>query len=435
MPRKKKLQNDNRLTVSVVGAGYVGLVTGACLAYQGHKVTIIEIDNKTVGLLEKGCSPISEPGLEELLKKYLGKSIFIRTDFISVPESDITLICVGTPSNPDGSVNLSFIESACISIGSALIGRTSYSSIVVKSTVPPGTTEKLIREKILETSHKTDKTIGFAMNPEFLREGNAIEDFLHPDRIIIGTSDARTEEHVAALYRGISGPVIFTGITTAEMIKYASNAFLASKISFANEIGNLCKHLDIDVYEVMKGVGADSRIGPLFLNAGAGFGGSCFPKDISALISLAKELGENPLLLQSVLTINEQQPHRMVALLEEKVGSVKGKRISILGLAFKDNTDDIRDSRAIPVIQELLQKGAQVVAYDPLAISNMQQIFPTIEYCTSARETLTGSEGCLVMTEWPEFSRLDKEFDLMAHRIIIEGRRILSCKDIDGICW
>ena len=219
------------------------------------------------------------------------------------------------------------------------------------------------------------------------------------------------------------------------MIKYTSNAFLATKISFSNEIGNICKNLNIDVYEVMKGVGLDPRIGPLFLNAGAGFGGSCFPKDVSALVSLAKEAGENPVLLRSVLEVNEQQPDRMISLLKKRIGTLTGKRIAVLGLAFKDNTDDIRDSRAIPVIQELLDKGAQVAAYDPMAGPAMQKVFPSLEYASSAADALRGAEGCLVMTEWPEFSRLDKEFDLMVQPVIIEGRRILTRKGVEGICW
>jgi UDPglucose 6-dehydrogenase len=233
----------------------------------------------------------------------------------------------------------------------------------------------------------------------------------------------------------IRAPVISTGLTAAEMIKYTSNAFLATKISFSNEIGNICKNLNIDVYEVMKGVGLDPRIGPLFLNAGAGFGGSCFPKDVSALVSLAKEAGENPVLLQSVLAVNEYQPHRMISLLEKRIGTLAGKRIAVLGLAFKDNTDDIRDSRTIPVIQDLLERGAQVAAFDPVASSAMQKVFPSIEYASSAADALRRSDGCLVMTEWPEFSRLDKEFDLMAHKFVIEGRRILSRKGVEGICW
>lgn len=423
------------MKISVVGGGYVGLVTGTCFAELGHDVTIIEIESGKVQAINNGKPPIYENGLEELLKKNAGKRLRASTGYESVTTADIVFISVGTPPKPDGSANLSYIESASISIGEALKKTSSYCVVVVKSTVPPGTTEKIVRPAVLLASGKTEKEIGFAMNPEFLREGRAVEDFLHPDRIVIGSSDPRAGDRVAEVYTNLRAPVISTGLTAAEMIKYTSNAFLATKISFSNEIGNICKNLNIDVYEVMKGVGLDPRIGPLFLNAGAGFGGSCFPKDVSALVSLAKESGEKPILLQSVLAVNEQQPHRMISLLEKRIGTLVGKRVAILGLAFKDNTDDIRDSRAIPVIETLVKKGARVTAYDPMAIPNMQRLFPSIEYCPSAATALTGADACLVMTEWPEFSRLDKEFDLMTHKVIIEGRRILSRDGVEGICW
>ncbi|MDO9327051.1 MAG: UDP-glucose/GDP-mannose dehydrogenase family protein [Methanoregula sp.] len=423
------------MKISVIGGGYVGLVTGTCFAQLGHNVTIIEINAEKVQAINNGQPPIYEIGLEVLLKQHVGKNLHASAGFDTLASANIVFICVGTPPKSDGSADLSHIKSASSSVGTALKNNSSYCCVVVKSTVPPGTTEKIVRSEILNTSGKSENEIGFGMNPEFLREGRAVEDFMHPDRIVIGSNDPRAVEHIAEVYRGISAPVIHTSLAAAEMIKYTSNAFLATKISFSNEIGNICKHLGINVYEVMRGVGYDPRIGPLFLNAGAGFGGSCFPKDVSALVSLAQNVGEKPVLLQSVLTVNEQQPHRMVALLLEKLGSVSGKRIAVIGLAFKDNTDDIRDSRAIPVIRELLQKGAHVSAYDPMAVSNMRSIFPDIEYCSCAADALTGSDGCLVMTEWPEFSQLDKEFDLMAHRIIIEGRRILTCKGADGICW
>jgi UDPglucose 6-dehydrogenase len=423
------------MKISVVGGGYVGLVTGTCFAALGHDVTIIEINAEKVRTINNGYPPIYEIGLEVLLKQNVGKKLCASTGFDTIASADIVFICVGTPPKPDGSADLSSIKSASCSVGNALKNNPSYCCVVIKSTVPPGTTEKIVRPSVLIASGKSENEIGFAMNPEFLREGRAVEDFMHPDRIIIGSKDSHAGKHVAEVYQGISAPVIYTGLCAAEMIKYTSNAFLATKISFSNEIGNICKHLGIDVYEVMKGIGYDPRIGSLFLNAGAGFGGSCFPKDVSALVTLAKEVGENPVLLQSVLIVNEQQPHRMVALLMEKLGSLSGKRIAVLGLAFKDNTDDVRDSRAIPVIHELLQEGAHISAYDPMAIPNMRQHFPGIEYCSSAADALTDSDGCLVMTEWQEFSRLDKEFDLMANRVIIEGRRILTCKRADGICW
>ena len=423
------------MKISVVGGGYVGLVTGTCFAKLGHDVTFIEIDPKKVWAINNGKPPIFENGLEDLLKQNAGERIHASTGYESVTSAELVFICVGTPPKPDGSANLSYIEAASEAIGTSLKCNSSYCVVVVKSTVPPGTTEKIVQSAVLLASGKTEKEIGFAMNPEFLREGWAVEDFLHPDRIVIGSSDPHAGDRVAEVYMNIRAPVIRTGLIAAEMIKYTSNAFLATKISFSNEIGNICKNLGIDVYEVMKGVGLDPRIGPLFLNAGAGFGGSCFPKDVSALVSLAKEAGENPVLLRSVLVVNEQQPHRMISFLEKRIGTPTGKRIAVLGLAFKDNTDDIRDSRAIPVIQDLLDKGAHVAAYDPMAGPAMKKVFPSIEYASSAADALRGAEGCLVMTEWPEFSRLDKEFDQMAQQIIIEGRRILSRNGVEGICW
>ena len=423
------------MKITIVGGGYVGLVTGACFADIGHDVTIIEVDPVKVGMINEKKAPIFEPGLEEILLRTTGRNLRASLSYDSVCTSDITFICVGTPPNEDGSANLTYIESASRSIGMALQTATSYPVVVVKSTVPPGTTETVVRPAVLATSKKTEDEIGFAMNPEFLREGRAIEDFRNPDRVVIGSNRPRAGDRVADVYQKFSAPVVRTGLAAAEMIKYTSNAFLATKISFSNEIGNICKELGIDVYEVMKGVGLDQRIGPKFLDAGAGFGGSCFPKDVSSLAVLAGKAGIDPKILRAVLEVNEYQPYRLVALLEKKAGSLSGKRIAVIGLAFKDNTDDVRDSRAIPVIQELLKKGARVVAFDPMAGPNMKKVFPSIEYAGTAGDALKGADGCLVMTEWPEFGRIDKEFDLMAHKIVIEGRRILSWNGAEGICW
>jgi UDPglucose 6-dehydrogenase len=423
------------MEISVVGGGYVGLVTGACFAELGHNVTIIETDPEKVNAINEKIPPVYEEGLETLLQKNGGSSLRASTTYDSVITAELVFICVGTPPGSNGCANLVYLESASRSVGEALKHSLTYCVIVVKSTVPPGTTENVVRTKVLETSGKSGNEIGFAMNPEFLREGRAVEEFMHPDRIVIGCDSPRVTELLSAVYQKINAPLFITGITTAEMIKYTSNAFLATKISFSNEIGNLCKHLMIDVYEVMKGVGLDQRIGPQFLNAGAGFGGSCFLKDVSALISLAEQNGDDPILLKSILEVNEHQPYRMIDLLEEETGTLSGKRIAVLGLAFKDNTDDIRNSPSIPVIRELLKQGVHVAVYDPMAMPNMRGIFPDLEYCVCAADALLKAEGCLVMTEWPEFTRLDREFDGMKKRVIIEGRRILSCKDRTGICW
>jgi len=421
------------MRIAIIGGGYVGLVTGACFAKFGHIINIVEIDAKKAATINAGESPIHEQGLDALLERHAGERLSAGTDYSPVAEADLSFICVGTPPAADGSADLSMVAAAGRSIGEALRDGECTHTVVVKSTVPPGTTAGLVVPMVLECSGRDD--IGFAMNPEFLREGRAVEDFLYPDRIVIGSRDDRSGDMVAAVYRGLSAPMVRCGLTPAEMIKYASNALLATKISFANEVGNVCKCLGIDVYEVMEGVGMDHRVSAHFLSAGVGFGGSCFPKDVAALVSLAESLGEEPSLLQSVLDVNDRQPLRMVRLLEERIGNLLGKRVAVLGLAFKDNTDDIRESRAIPVIAELLRRGAVVAAYDPLAVAPMRRIFPEIDYAASAADALRDADACLVMTEWPEFSDLDGEFDRMKSRVIIEGRRILSCEGKEGICW
>lgn len=423
------------MRISVVGGGYVGLVSSVCFAELGHSVNLIEIDMDKAGAINSGRPPIYEKGLEELLSMHIGRNIRVTTDYKRISDSCITFICVGTPSAYDGSADLSMIKSASMSIGDALNLQSGYHVIAVKSTVPPGTTQDVVMPLVLSHCGKDVHGVGFAMNPEFLREGRAIDDFMKPDRIVIGSFDRSAGDLVESIYRGLNAPVVRTGLNAAEMIKYASNAFLATKISFSNEIGNICKRLGVDVYEVMYGVGLDHRISPHFLNAGAGFGGSCFPKDVSALINLGKRSGEDPILLKSVMRVNELQPMRIVDLLEYRIGHLNGKRVAVLGLAFKDGTDDIRESRSISVIMELKKKGSSVVAYDPQANSSMQSLIPDIDYCESAAEALNKADACLVMTEWPEFSALDKEFDLMKSKVIIEGRRILSRRGSEGLCW
>ena len=423
------------MRISVVGGGYVGLVSSVCLAEMGHQVDLIEIAPEKVASINSGLPPLYEKGLQDLLSANIEGHLNATTNYDCVKRSDISLICVGTPPGIDGSADLSMVLSASRSIGQSLRGSNSYHVVAVKSTVPPGTTSNLVMPEILRTSQRCPSDVGFVMNPEFLREGLAIEDFMHPDRIVIGSNDAQSGDFFEAIYDGLNCPRIRTGLCAAEMIKYTSNAFLATKISFSNEIGNICKLLGIDVYEVMEGVGLDHRIAPHFLNAGAGFGGSCFPKDVRALIQMFESAGEESRLLKSVMEINDQQPLRMIDLLEKKIGPARGKRIAVIGLAFKDGTDDVRDSRAIPVIEELLYRKAEIRAYDPMANESMRRIFPEIEYCPSPKEALREADGCFIMTEWPQFEALDHEFDLMRSRVIIEGRRVLKCRDAEGTCW
>ncbi len=423
------------MRVSVIGGGYVGLVTGACLASRNTEVTIIDCDPTKVAAINRKEPPIYEEGLQEILKDCVGVTLSASETYDSVPDADLIYVCVGTPEGADGSADLSYIRQAATEAGRRMQESRKYQVLVVKSTVPPGTVEYIVKPAVLAASGKAEGEIGFGMNPEFLREGRAVRDFLNPDRIVLGADSDDAYCRMASLYESFDVPQIRTSLVAAEMIKYTSNAFLATKISFSNEIGNICKQLGLDVYEVMAAVGLDSRIGPLFLNAGAGFGGSCFPKDVMALVHLAAAAGVDPIILKAVLAVNDSQPGRMIRLLQERCGDLAGKRIAVLGLAFKDNTDDIRESRAIPAIQLLKDAGAYVTAYDPMAATAMSQVFPDIEYCMTAAAALSGADGALIMTEWPEFCTLSEEFSLMKRQIIIDGRHMVTGPGVEGVCW
>jgi len=318
------------MRISIVGGGYVGLISSICFAELGHCINLIEIDGRKAEAINSASPPIYEKGLEELLSKHAGRNLTASTNYSGIPESDVTFICVGTPPKSDGSANLSMIESASKSIGLAMRDCDRYHVVTVKSTVPPGTTHNLVMPIVLNESGKGKDKIGFVMNPEFLREGLAIQDFMNPDRIVIGSEDIRGGDIVQSLYYGLEAPIVRTSLTAAETIKYASNAMLATKISFSNEIGNICKKLGVDTYDVMLGVGMDHRISPHFLNSGVGFGGSCFPKDVSALIRLAEAVGEDPILLKSVVEINEKQPMRMVNLLQRRIGDLRERKLQFL---------------------------------------------------------------------------------------------------------
>ncbi len=427
------------MRISIIGTGYVGTVSAACFAELGHEVICVDVDKSKIDLINAGIPPIYEEGLSDILKKHAGKRLSATSDYdFAVMNSDVSFICVGTPSDSDGNIDLGIVKAASASLGDSLRVKKGYHVIVVKSTVVPETTEKVVLPIIEKRSGKRAGDFGIVMNPEFLREGKAVYDFMHPDKIVVGSLDKNSGDIVSSLYNGLDCEVTRTNPRTAEMIKYANNSFLATKISFANEVGNICKELDIDTYEVMSAIGKDFRIGKYFLNAGAGFGGSCFPKDVKALIGKAKEIGYEPVLLKSVITVNERQPVRMVQLLKNKLGSLKGRKIAVLGLAFKNDTDDIRESRSIPVIKELLDNGADVSAYDPLANGNMKKLFGNVRYHSSAEDALSGADACLIMTEWDEFKSLDREFNVMTNRLIIDGRHMLTPrKDVEyvGLCW
>jgi len=427
------------MNISVIGSGYVGTVSAACFAELGHNVICIDIDAAKVDMINNGKPPIYEEGLEELLQKHAGKNIRATTDYYdAVANTEISFICVGTPSDSQGNIDLSIVKAASKSLGEALSSKESFHVVVVKSTVVPETTENIVIPIIEKASGKqVGVDVGAAMNPEFLREGKAVYDFKHPDKIVVGAADQRSDDLVSSLYSRLDCEITHTNPRTAEMIKYANNAFLATKISFANEIGNICKKLGIDTYQVMEAVGKDTRISSQFLNSGAGFGGSCFPKDVKAIIGKAKELGYEPVLLESAIEVNEKQPLLMIDMLESKVGPLKGKKISLLGLAFKNDTDDIRESRSIPVIKALIDKGAIVSSYDPMACDNMRKIYPDIAYYDSAVQALENTDACLIMTEWKEFNSLCSEFKVMHRPLVIDGRNVIRCKEIEyiGLCW
>jgi len=421
------------MRLSIIGTGYVGLVTGACFAKLGHSVICVDIDPEKVQKINKGISPIYEQGLEDLLLTYKDK-ITATTDYQDALEnSDVTFLCVGTPSMKNGSIDVSYLREATKQIATILKNKKTWHLIVVKSTVLPGTTQQIVLPLLEQYSRKkVDTDFGLAMNPEFLKEGVAIQDFLQPDRIVIGYYDERSRTTLRELYKSFTGPLVETSLSAAEMIKYASNAFLATKISFINEIGNLCKKLSIDTYEVATGMGLDSRIGRPFLDSGIGWGGSCFPKDIDALIAWAKEIKEPARIIESVKEVNTDQPLRLVRILQKHIPALKGKTIGILGLAFKPDTDDVRESRVIPIVQELLRNGAVIKAYDPQAMDNFKTLYPTIEYCKKATDVLS-SDAILITTKWKEFTTLDYQ-----DKIVIDGRRIEQAKNAriyEGVCW
>lgn len=422
------------MKISVIGCGYVGTVTGVCFADLGHDIVFYDIDKKKLDTLSRGEAPIYERSLDDLIQRNRERLATTSDLTAAVRDTDITFICVGTPSREDGSIDLTYVLSAAATIGKALRETPDFHPIIVKSTVFPGSTEGPVRSVLEEASGKQAFVdFGLGSNPEFLREGSAVHDFSEPDRIVLGAKDARTMRALGDLYTSFTCPKIETSIRTAEMIKYASNAFLATKISFANEIGNLAKKLGIDAEEVFAGVGLDSRIGPAFFRTGIGFGGSCFPKDVRALIAGAGEHGEDLQILHAALRVNEDQPMRLIRLLQQYIRDLSGRRIGILGLAFKPNTDDIRESRAIPIIRALLDAGAEVVAYDPLAMESFASLFPEIEYASSA-EIVLAADAVLITTEWEEFERLD-----YSGTIVIDGRRIAAAsrtaKIYEGVCW
>ena len=429
----------SRLRISIAGTGYVGLCTGVGLASLGHHVICIDVDRKKIDMIKRGVPPIFEEGIEKKMKDAVSSGLLDATEDYdyAVTNSDMTFIAVGTPS-VNGSIDLFYVKSAARSIGAALRGKTTFHIVVMKSTVVPGTTESIVSIIEKESAKKYGQDFGVCVNPEFLREGRALHDFMNPDRIVIGTGDKKSLAQMEDLYKDFGAPIVRTNLMTAEMIKYASNAFLASKISFINELGNLCKKLGLDTYKVAEGMGYDKRIGRQFLDAGIGFGGSCFRKDAEAIIQKAKSSGTEMRILQSALQTNLEQPIKIIEVLEKRT-ELKGKTVALLGLAFKKDTDDVRDAPSICVIKDLLAKKCVINAYDPEATKNMKTIFPSINYTQNVQDALKGADACLILTEWEEFKDLkDDDFFRMKGKIIIEGRRVLQrekVKNFEGICW
>lgn len=429
------------MDIAVIGTGYVGLCSGVGLAAKGNRIVCVGRKREKIDSINRGVPPIYEDGLHDMLQRLVSEKRLSATGDLekALEQAEATFICVGTPCDDRGRIDLTEMETVAKQLGGILKKMNRYHTVVVKSTVVPGTTEKVI--KILEetSGKKAGSDFGVGMNPEFLREGKALEDFLKPDRIVIGEYDERSGSVLEGLYKNFNAPILRTNLRTAEMIKYASNSLLATKISFSNEIGNICKQLGIDTYEVMKGVGLDNRIGHKFLDAGLGFGGSCFPKDVSALKSLAEDIGADNTLLTDILDVNKKQRFKIIELLERKIGDVKGKNIAILGLAFKDGTDDIREAPSLDIIRVLLERGASVRAYDPEATENVKKIYPNVIYKNDPAAAIEGADACLILTEWDEFRKLeDKDFALMKQRVIIEGRKVLdknNVRDFEGVCW
>ena len=431
------------MNVSVVGSGYVGTTVAACLADLGHDVVAIDIDQDVVDSINAGEPPLHEPGLDELIETHVGSRLRATTDYDAVLDTELTMLAIQTPSREDGSIDASAIEAAAGMLGETLVAKDDYHLAVVKSTVIPDTIEDRLVPAIEQGAGKTDgQEIGVAVNPEFQREGTAIEDFMDPDRVVLGTDgDERALARLRELYEPLVGesvPVVETGRREASMIKYASNVFLASKISLINELGNVCKEYGVDAYEVADAMGLDDRIGAKFLRSGVGWGGSCFSKDTDALRAAARKRGYEPELLDAVVGVNDRQPGRLLTLLDRHV-DVTDRRVAVLGLAFKPGTDDIRGTRAAPVIEGLAERGASVAAYDPTRASEaMAERYPEVEYTDSAAAALEGSHGAVVVTDWPEFAELDSEFDTMAEPVVVDGRRIVEPREgitYEGLTW
>jgi len=409
--------------ISVIGVGYVGLVTAACFSDLGNTVTALDVDEKRIAGLKRGEMPIYEPGLEELVKRNVeaGRLSFTTSYEKALADCEFVFICVGTPSGVDGDADLKYVESAATSIASNM---QAPLVVINKSTVPVGTGDWVA--EIISAAQPKPIDFWVVSCPEFLREGTAISDFMSPHRTVLGSLHREAADKVAQLHLPLRAPIVITNLRTAEMIKYASNAFLATKISFINEIADICESLGADVKEVAAGMGFDDRIGPHFLNAGLGYGGSCFPKDVKALAFMAEEMGHEPRILNSVMEVNAARRTMVVERLGRMLGDFKGKTVALLGLAFKWNTDDMRDAPSADIAEALLKAGATVRAYDPVAMEIAKDLLPKVQMAKDAYELADGADALIVVTEWNEFKNLDLERvrDSMRQPVMLDGRNI-----------
>lgn len=433
------------MKISIIGTGYVGLVTGVCLASKGHEVICVDKQADIVNKINSRQATIYEPGLEELLMKVVADGTLKAVSDLryAVLNSEVSIVAVGTPFG-EGKINLSHIENAVREIGDTLKEKDSYHVVCIKSTVVPTTTDTVVKSILEEVSGKKAGEFGLAMNPEFLREGKAVEDFMNPDRIVIGAYDKKSFRRIRNIYRDcFKAPIIRVNLRTAEMIKYTSNSLLATLISYSNEIASICEETgQIDVREVLEAVTLDKRFNPRvgkhltnpemikYLRAGCGFGGSCFPKDVKALVSFADNLGYLPIMLQSTILINENQAVRLVKRLEANIGGLENKKIAVLGLAFKPDTDDVRESPALILIRELLRLEAKVFAVDPIAVDNAKKALTVdntrLSFENDYKSALEDADGAVLVTSWPEFTSIPAgEFvQLMKKPVLLDGRRV-----------
>jgi UDPglucose 6-dehydrogenase len=422
------------MKLSIIGTGYVGLVTGTCFAEVGHSVICVDNDAAKVKMLQAGGIPIYEPGLEELVKKNVaaGRLKFTASTAEGVQNSDVIFIAVPTPPQPDGSVDLSYIERVARDIAAAM---TSYKIVVDKSTVPVKTGEKVAETIKRYCAAKVEFDV--VSNPEFLREGFAVDDLMKPDRVVIGTRSPRPVAAMKEIYTPFNAPIIVTDINSAELIKHAANSFLALKISYINAIATVCEAAGANVQEVAQGIGLDERIGRRFLNAGIGFGGSCFPKDLSAFIKIAEQIGYDFKLLKEVQHINADQMDRFLKKITDTLWVLKDKKIGVLGLAFKQNTDDVRSSPAIDLCQKLLKEGATLRVHDPKAMDKAKSLLPNVTYVDDMNAVADGCDALVVATEWEEFKKLDlaRAKKALTHPILFDGRNLFDPAEMEALGW